>query len=771
MITPSKKKQALCVLILVITICSAAYADVGALTSPPVDINKLKALDTEGLRDFASTLNKVAALHSKNPDAFRELAMKIATDPKPFPGSRANNFIDNLFEYLTYDQDKELIKAFLARTGPDAAIVRDNTINLLRDHPDIIKLTNSGRLNIDSDPRITDIDFVTDRWKTASSSFSIQDLKNFVDQGFKVKITKDGTITITPAAGDDITMRGDLKASKEAGAIKLESGSIVQGKILASIPRDGRCQDCRIVINQKGQIEAMGSDFPLMSAGGFLPAGTLKKGSAILGENYIQLVGGSQFQNNDGVMFTATKNTAYFDDPAKFSDYRHRWDSYIFSYIDKKTGAAELEVYAGKENDIQASYELRSEIGYLGKDKSGKPLYEKLTYGPYKRVTIGRGEGTAMVTEWGKDAKGEQSIASRFGFWNYQETVKAPKTGKTVTVERRGEFFTKEGLPSTAVRIKGDPAKDISDKYLINNNGVWEFGQCKDPKGCWAAIPAIDKTLTARKVTIGEGQRMIALRDGGIDTNAVAPEQALSEYLEKVRSGIGSDESLKDRNARLARLKKISDQLGEIHTRELEGIFSSSMTQEEKTSKTLEKLEEVWKHFAPGGYDGGAHIATKAALAEALKSNDARLRDAVIDFTTSKMKPDDVDSKSGKDPWLKTISTIAAVYAQLGDDQRTDKLLTLGGDVNPTETMLFKEFYRENPEFAQHEIKDMTDPGYQLSKEYDKMIRRIEKSFMEKISKLDPDDPTRKRIQGRIEGTPISEEEYRREMGVEDDTD
>ena len=166
-------------MILLITICSAAYADVGVLKSPPVDINKLKAIDTEGLRDFASALNKVAALHSQDPDAFREIAMKIATDPKPFPftGSRANNVVDNIFEYLNYDQDKEIVKSFLARTGPDAAIVRDNTINLLRDHPDILKLTGSGRLNIDSDPRIIDIDFVTDRWKTASSSFSIQDLK------------------------------------------------------------------------------------------------------------------------------------------------------------------------------------------------------------------------------------------------------------------------------------------------------------------------------------------------------------------------------------------------------------------------------------------------------------------------------------------------------------------------------------------------------------------------------------------------------------------
>lgn len=770
MITPPKKKQVLCVLILLITICSAAYADVGVLKSPPVDINKLKAIDTEGLRDFASALNKVAALHSQDPDAFREIAMKIATDPKPFPftGSRANNVVDNIFEYLNYDQDKEIVKSFLARTGPDAAIVRDNTINLLRDHHDILKLTGSGRLNIDSDPRIIDIDFVTDRWKTASSSFSIQDLKNLVDQGFKVNIAKDGTITITPVAGEDVTARGEVKASKEGGAVKLESGSIVQGNILASIPREGKCPDCSIVINQKGQIEARGSEFPLMSPGRLLPAGTLKKGSAILGENYIQLVGGSQFQNNEGVMFTATKNTAYFDEPSKFSEYRHKWDSYIFSYIDKKAGAAELEVYAGKENDIQAAYELRSEIGYSGKDKSGKPLYEKFTYGPYKRVTIGRGEGTSMVTEWEKNAKGETAIASQFGFGNYQETTKDPKTGKTATLERRGEFFTKEGLPSTAVRIKGDPTRKILDKYLLNNNGVWEFGQCKDPKGCWAAIPAIDKILTARRVSIGEGQRMIALREGGIDTTAMPPEQAVGEYLEKVRSGIGSDESLKDRNARLAKLKAISNRLGEIHNQEIRDILASSITHEEKTAKVLEKFEEYWKHFAPGGYDGGAFITTKMIIVESLKSNNAQMRDAVTDFVISKIQPDDIDPKSINDPWAGMIPHMAAAYIQSGDSKRSEGLLKLV-DMNPKGIELFRELFQENPGYAAHAVKKLTDENYIDSQEYQKIQNQMKRSIEEKLEKLDPGDPLRK--QAKEVSVPISEEEYRRAMGVEDNTD
>lgn len=753
-------------LVIAITTAQIAY---GGLLANPEKLSDLRDWEMNGgtrdLREYLGVPGKLDELIEKDPDLAKELMLKAATSDRPFP--RVPSFIRNIFEKLDLEKDKDIIGAFLARGDPDAKSVKQNLYFLLDNHPDIRKMQSAGRLEIDPLLSFSGLDTTTDRWKTRSSAFSIRDLKTIIDQGFKVKITKDGTITITPAAGDDITARGDVKSSKEGGAIKLESGSIVQGEILASIPRDGRCPDCRIVINQKGQIEAIGSNFLLMSAGGFLPAGTLKKGSAILGENYIQLVGGSQFQNNDGVMFATSKNTAYFDDPAKYSEYRHKFDSQIFSYIDKKTGSAELEIYAGKENDIQASYELRSEIGYARKDKSGKPLYETFTYGPYKRVTIGRGEGTSMVTEWGKNAKGETAIASQFGFGNYQETTKDPKTGKTATIERRGEFFTKEGLPSTAVRIKGDPTRDIPDKYLINTNGVWEFGQCKDPKGCWAAIPAIDRTLTARKVSIAEGSRMIALREGGIDTTAMPPEQAVGDYLEKVRSGIGSDESLKDRDARLAKLKEISNRLGEIHNKEVMDILSSSITPEGKTAKVLEKLEEYWKHFAPGGYDGGAFITTKMVIVESLKNNDAQLRDTVTDFVISKLQPDDVDPKSGDDPWVNLIPHLGAAYI-LHDAKRSEGLLKLVG-MNPKEIEFYREVSQENPSFAAHQRRLLMDKDYIYSRDYYKINEQLMRIIKEKLEKLDPGDPLQKGA--REVSVPISEEEYRKATGVDDNTD
>ena len=162
---------------------------------------------------------------------------------------------------------------------------------------------------------------------------------------------------------------------------------------------------------------------------------------------------------------------------------------------------------------------------------------------------------------------------------------------------------------------------------------------------------------------------MIALREGGIDTTAMPPEQAVGEYLEKVRSGIGSDESLKDRNARLAKLKAISNRLGEIHNQEIRDILASSITHEEKTAKVLEKFEEYWKHFAPGGYDGGAFITTKMIIVESLKSNNAQMRDAVTDFVISKIQPDDIDPKSINDPWAGMIPHMAAAYIQSGDSK------------------------------------------------------------------------------------------------------
>ena len=90
-------------------------------------------------------------------------------------------------------------------------------------------------------------------------------------------------------------------------------------------------------------------------------------------------------------------------------------------------------------------------------------------------------------------------------------------------------------------------------------------------------------------------------------------------------------------------------------------------------------------------------------------------------------------------------------------------------DMNPKGIELFRELFQENPGYAAHAVKKLTDENYIDSQEYQKIQNQMKRSIEEKLEKLDPGDPLRK--QAKEVSVPISEEEYRRAMGVEDNTD
>ncbi|MBI4448790.1 hypothetical protein HY641_02060 [Candidatus Woesearchaeota archaeon] len=416
-----------------------------------------------------------------------------------------------------------LYNAFQKQDPSIKAELKERLGMLMESQPAMKKLSDADLLHIRR-AEFANVDFssMPPVWDTGSARFTLDDVNRIGALGYQTIIDSYGNLRITPKASmDQVQLSGDVKLKDDPkGGLVLTSGRITMGEgIRAEIPKKA-CSDCAIRINDLGQVQVTGSNFPLFRPGkpGF-QAGTLRPftetigveedgmkvrrvmkspSSAILRPDYIELVSRSEFENALGATFRVQKNTAYFDDKEKFEPYSTTGKSAILSTETFDPGSrtlfAGLVVSASKDNRIDVSYDR-----------------ERMHY---SRVDLRPGGGIVDIVE---QEKGR--IVSRLGVQGDRPFVDV-----------------KYGVPSSYVRVLGSSRED--DQYLFSiGGGKYAFGRCvppacKDPELLTLALhEALDKRLGIVDLSQVGGSKQLALEDAGISMTAKSLE--LSDILQE----------------------------------------------------------------------------------------------------------------------------------------------------------------------------------------------------------------------------------------------
>lgn len=482
----------------------------------------LLALEPKMINGYFKRTQTIAEMHVSNSIAdrnvFRQLAQKIL-DGGEMPGSEVYKNLAG--GDISDPSEQSLMQAMMAK---NPGRMKKYLGSLFQSQPPIRRLTDAGLLKVqstgtDDETRLKqfeDVSFLQTppEWKLNNARISIVDFERLGKSGLEAIIDIRGNLFVRAKTGSEIQLSGDIQTKEDKGLVLTSGRLATKDGIGAEIPKT--CADCKITINDIGQIQASGSGFQLYSQGRLDKAGVLS-GGAILHPGFIEFVGGARFENKEGISFQVEKNTAYFDDAKTFSEYRKSGKSAILSdvYSDTKTGVGTraLTISAGKDNSITVSYDVAH---------------------AYQQTNLERGGGAVLIREYRGD-----KLSSEFGIVGERPFISA-QDGKL-----------KLGAPETFVRIKGeDPSKD---QYLLNTGkeGVrsFSFGYCSPPRCSpedlftYKYHKAFDSVLTLRKIPDGSGWKELALSEAGISTEPSPIEKLVKTLPSRLKQATAELES------------------------------------------------------------------------------------------------------------------------------------------------------------------------------------------------------------------------------------